>query len=76
MATRGFFYRTKGPRSRWFFIWEAISLPCLHVHRTVRYTLDSEQQQSISFYGQAYYCTPSVAWHTGLSGGSCRPLLS
>jgi hypothetical protein len=24
------------PRSRWFFIWEAINFPCLCVHQTVR----------------------------------------
>jgi hypothetical protein len=32
---RGPFYSPKEPRSRSFFMWEAINLPCLCVHRTV-----------------------------------------
>jgi hypothetical protein len=48
MAPRGSFYSPKKPMSHWFFIWEAISLPCLW---------------SVSFYGWADRCTPSVAWH-------------
>ena len=41
-APRGPFYSPKEPKSHWFFIWEAISLPCLRVHRTVRCTPDTE----------------------------------
>jgi hypothetical protein len=44
------FYSPKEPRSRWFFIWEAIDLPCLW---------------SVSFYDRADQCVPSIAWHTG-----------
>jgi hypothetical protein len=49
-ASRGPFYSPKEPRSRWFFIWEAINLPYL---------------RSVSFYGRADRCVPSTAWHTG-----------
>jgi hypothetical protein len=44
------FYSPKEPRSRWFFIWEAIDLPCLW---------------SVSFYDRADHCVPSIASHTG-----------
>jgi hypothetical protein len=44
------FYSPKEPRSRWFFIWEAIDLPCLWY---------------VSFYDRANQCVPSIAWHTG-----------
>jgi hypothetical protein len=83
MASRGSFYSPKGHMSRWFFIWEAISLPCLRVHQTVLCTLDTEQSaicfllwssRPLHAFGRLAHRT--IRWRTGLSGGSCPPVLS
>jgi hypothetical protein len=49
-APRCPFYSSKEPRSRWFFIWEAISLLCLRF---------------VFFYSRGDRCAPTVAWATG-----------
>jgi hypothetical protein len=56
-APRGPFYSPKGPRSCWSSIWKALVALCPWVHRTVRYTPDSEQCNSYKILDWLVSCS-------------------
>jgi hypothetical protein len=65
---RGSFYRPKGAPSRWFFKWEAISLPYLRVHQTDRCGLVTVGEVHMSPADCAVDRWRGRGWFTGQFG--------